>query len=108
MEGVINVTAPNPLSNMDFMTLIRKKVKFPFAIPSPVWLLEIAAIFIKTETELMLKSRNVFPKRLLDNGFKFQNPDFSKALKSLISWWEFFISKAKSTILNFLDRKILN
>ncbi|KIA90790.1 TIGR01777 family oxidoreductase [Kaistella jeonii] len=84
IKGSINVTAPNPLPNKEMMTLLRKKVKAPFGIPAPVWLLEIAAIFIKTETELMLKSRNVFPKKLIDAGFEFNNPNFNKALETLI------------------------
>lgn len=84
IKGSINVTAPNPLPNKEMMTLLRKKVKALFGIPAPVWLLEIAAIFIKTETELMLKSRNVFPQKLIDAGFEFSNPNFNKALETLI------------------------
>ncbi|MBF8456111.1 TIGR01777 family protein [Kaistella sp. G5-32] len=84
IKGSINVTAPNTLPNKEMMTLLRKKVKAPFGIPAPVWLLEIAAIFIKTETELMLKSRNVFPQKLIDAGFEFSNPNFNKALETLI------------------------
>lgn len=65
------------------MSQIRKKIKVPFGIPSPVWLLELASVFIKTETELMLKSRNVYPEILLENGFKFQFNDFHQALRVL-------------------------
>jgi len=83
LEGAINITAPKPLSNENMMSQIRKKIKVPFGIPSPVWLLEIASIFIKTETELMLKSRNVYPEVLLQNDFKFQYDTFEKALEKL-------------------------
>ncbi|GGG66632.1 TIGR01777 family oxidoreductase [Epilithonimonas arachidiradicis] len=83
LEGAINITAPKPLSNKNMMSQIRKKIKVPFGIPSPVWLLEIASIFIKTETELMLKSRNVYPEILLENRFKFQYDTFEKALEKL-------------------------
>ena len=65
LQGAINITAPNPLANETMMKLLCKKIKIPFGIPSPVWLLEVAAIFIKTETELMLKSRNVYPEILI-------------------------------------------
>lgn len=83
LKGSINITAPNPLSNENMMKQLRKKIKIPFGISSPVWLLEIAAIFIKTETELMLKSRNVYPEILLKNAFKFQYDSFEKALEKL-------------------------
>ena len=69
----MNVTAPNPIKNLDFMKNLRKKLKIPFGIPSPVWLLEIMSIFIKTETELLLKSRNVYPEKLIKCGFVFKN-----------------------------------
>ena len=83
LKGAINITAPKPLSNENMMKQLREKIKIPFGIPSPVWLLEIAAIFIKTETELMLKSRNVYPEILLENGFKFKYDTFEKALEKL-------------------------
>lgn len=82
-EGAINITAPKPLSNENMMGQIRKKIKVSFGIPSPVWLLELASVFIKTETELMLKSRNVYPEILLENDFKFRYDNFEKALEEL-------------------------
>lgn len=82
-EGAINITAPKSLSNEDMMGQIRKKIKVSFGIPSPVWLLELASVFIKTETELMLKSRNVYPEILLENDFKFRYDTFEKALEEL-------------------------
>lgn len=83
LEGAINIAAPKPLTNENMMKQLRKKLEVPFGIPSPVWLLELASIFIKTETELMLKSRNVYPEILLENGFKFRYEDFGKALNQL-------------------------
>jgi len=83
LKGAINITAPNPLSNEKMMKQLREKIKIPFGIPSQVWLLEIAAIFIKTETELMLKSRNVYPEILIENGFQFKYDNFEKALDKL-------------------------
>jgi len=84
LKGAINITAPKPLSNENMMSQIRKKIKVKFGIPSPVWLLEIASIFIRTETELMLKSRNVYPEILLENRFKFRYPSFDNALNQLV------------------------
>lgn len=84
IDGVINITAPNPIKNTDFMQQLRTQMHIPFGISSPVFVLELAAIFIKTETELLLKSRNVYPKRLLENGFGFDFPSIELALQDLI------------------------
>ncbi|SDQ65678.1 hypothetical protein SAMN05421664_2044 [Chryseobacterium soldanellicola] len=84
MRGVINITAPNPLSNKEFMMKLRKEMKVPFGLNAPVWQLEIASIFLKTETELLLKSRNVYPERLVNNGFEFSYPTIESAFKNLI------------------------
>jgi uncharacterized protein (TIGR01777 family) len=84
MSGVINVTAPNPLSNEEFMMKLRKEMKIPFGLNAPVWQLEIASIFLKTETELLLKSRNVYPEKLIKNGFEFSYPNIESAFKNLI------------------------
>jgi len=84
LKGAINITAPKPLTNENMMNQLQKKLKVPFGVPNPFWLLEIASIFIKTETELMLKSRNVYPKILLENGFKFRYPSFDNALNQLV------------------------
>lgn len=84
ITGVINITAPNLIKNSNFMQQLRTQTHSPFGIPSPVFLLELAAIFIKTETELLLKSRNVYPKRLLESGFKFNFPNIELAFQDLL------------------------
>lgn len=76
LSGIINATAPEPVKNSDLMRDLRKAYGIPFGLPAPQWLLEIGAVLIGTETELILKSRWVTPKRLLDSGYQFQ---FSKA-----------------------------
>ncbi|WP_438962228.1 DUF1731 domain-containing protein [Nonlabens sp.] len=55
-----------------------------FGIPQPVWLLELGAMIIGTETELLLKSRNVYPQRLLDIGFSFEYENLEACLNELI------------------------
>ena len=84
ITGNVNVTAPNPSDNKTLMSIIRKELKIPFGIPQPKWLLEIGTFFLRTETELVLKSRNVIPKRLLDNGFKFKYETINETLSNLI------------------------
>ncbi len=81
-KGVYNVTAPNPVSNKDFMRVMRKAFRMPIGLPAPKWLLEFGAILIGTETELILKSRRVVPARLLDAGYRFK---FSKPEDAMIS-----------------------
>lgn len=85
LNGIFNVTAPEALSNRRFMQLLRKVYKIPFGIPTPKWLLEIGAIIIGTETELVLKSRWVYPERLLESGFRFQFPKAKQAIQDFVS-----------------------
>ncbi|QHS55622.1 TIGR01777 family protein [Mucilaginibacter sp. 14171R-50] len=85
MKGVINCTAPNPLKNTDLMKQLRHACGIPFGLPAPAWMLEIGAALIGTETELILKSRWVVPKRLLDAGFQFQFAKAEHAIKDILS-----------------------
>jgi len=84
LSGGINVTSPNPLSNEEFMRKLRKEMKIPFGLNAAFWQLEIASVFLKTETELLLKSRNVYPEKLMKSGFKFTYPDVETAFKDLV------------------------
>ncbi|MFY7912370.1 MAG: TIGR01777 family oxidoreductase [Emticicia sp.] len=83
--GAINITAPTPVKNTDFMQQLRKLMSIPFGLSSPVFILELAAIFIGTETELLLKSRNVYPKKLLESGFSFKFPNHTSAIQNLLA-----------------------
>lgn len=84
MTGVVNVVSPQPIRNIEFMQKLRKAVGFPFGIPMNKFFLEIGSFFIRTETELVLKSRNVIPKRLLENGFQFKFGDIDEAFDDLL------------------------
>ncbi|TPN81351.1 TIGR01777 family oxidoreductase [Aquimarina algicola] len=84
IEGAINIVAPKPTTNAIFMKTMREVTKIPFGIPSPKLLLELGARIINTETELVLKSRNVVPKKLEEHGFQFSFSDLKKALQSLV------------------------
>jgi hypothetical protein len=84
ISGVINITAPAPLSNENMMEKLRKKLKVPFGLNTPVWHLEMASLFLKTETELVLKSRNVYPEKLEQTGFKFSYPELDNAIANLL------------------------
>ncbi len=82
--GVINIVSPTPIQNKDFMKTLRKEIKIPFGTPVGIRLLEFGAKIIGTETELVLKSRNVIPKRLLENGFTFNYANLDATLKNLL------------------------
>ena len=83
LTGPINLAAPNPLPNAEMMTLFRRLVGMPLGLPAMEWMLEIGAIFLRTETELILKSRRVVPGKLLNSGFQFQFPTLESALSNL-------------------------
>jgi hypothetical protein len=83
-KGIYNCTSPSPVTNYLFMKNLRHALRIPFGIPSPAGLLEIGSFFIRTETELLLKSRWVYPKRLLEEGFTFQYQTLDKALEELV------------------------
>jgi uncharacterized protein len=85
LSGVFNTAAPNPVSNEILMQLLRKNMDAVFGLPAPVWLLKMGAVIIKTETELILKSRWVIPERLSAAGFQFEYPQIDKALKQILS-----------------------
>ncbi len=83
LEGSVNVASPNPLPNSDFMRMLRKAWGTKFGLPASRWMLEVGAFFLRTETELILKSRRVVPGRLLASGFTFQFPTWSEAAADL-------------------------
>ena len=85
LSGPVNIASPNPIPNAQFMQELRSALGVKFGLPAPKWILEIGAIFMKTETELMLKSRQVVPGRLLDAGFSFSFPDWATACRDLAS-----------------------
>jgi len=81
--GPVNLASPNPLSNADFMRALRSAWGMPFGLPATEWMLEIGALILRTETELILKSRRVIPTRLIQSGFDFQFPTWPDAARDL-------------------------
>ena len=74
LDGPINIASPHPLPNREFMAVLRDAWGMPNGFPAPAPLIELAAVFLRTESELVLKSRRVVPGRLLNAGFEFQFP----------------------------------
>jgi uncharacterized protein len=88
LDGSINVCSPSPLPNREFMAAFRRAYGKRVGVPASRWVLELGAIFLRTETELILKSRRVVPGRLLQAGFRFRFPEWPEAVADLISRWQ--------------------
>jgi hypothetical protein len=83
LRGPVNVAAPNPVTNREMMAVFRKVCGRTIGLPVARWMLEIGAFFMRTETELMIKSRRAVPAKLLDSGFRFHFPTFQGALEEI-------------------------
>lgn len=87
IDGVVNIAAPGPLPNREFMRAIRKAWGTPIGLPASTAMLEFGAVFLRTETELILKSRRVVPGRLSRSGFRFDFPEWPAAACDLVQRW---------------------
>ena len=83
LSGAVNLCAPNPLTNAEMMKTFREVCGAPFGLPATEGMLEIGAFFLRTETELIFKSRRVIPGKLMTSGFQFRFPFFRDALRQL-------------------------
>ena len=88
MDGVVNLASPNPVPSREFMAALRQAWGTNIGLPSAKWMLEIGAVFLRTQTELVLKSRRVVPARLLQEGFSFTYPDWPEAARDLCEQWK--------------------
>jgi len=86
-EGPVNVASPNPVPNEEFMRTLRNVWGSRIGLPATNWMLEAGALFLRTETELILKSRRVVPGLLLKSGFEFQFPEWRSAAENLVGRW---------------------
>ncbi len=88
LSGLVNVCSPFPISNRKFMHCLRRCWCTSYiGLPTPKWMLSIGAVLLRTETELVLKSRRVVPRRLLDSGFEFHFPNWRGACCDLVERW---------------------
>ncbi|MCA5923263.1 epimerase [Curtobacterium oceanosedimentum] len=85
IDGPINVSSPNPSDNRTVMATLRDAVGRRFGLPTWRWMLELGSFAIRTETELVLKSRWVVPTRLVDAGYEFRYPHLRGALAGIIA-----------------------
>jgi uncharacterized protein len=85
--GVVNLASPNPLSNREFMRALREAWGATIGLPASEWMLKLGTFLMRTESELVLKSRRVVPGRLLAAGFEFLFPDWPSAARDLVARW---------------------
>lgn len=86
-SGVVNIASPNPVRNADFMRALREAWGARIGLPASEWMIEIGTRLMRTESELVLKSRRVVPGRLLAARFKFQFPEWPQAAAELVGRW---------------------
>lgn len=87
VNGAVNLAAPAPLPNAEFMQALRRAWGMPIGLPATEWMAAIGAMLMRTETELVLKSRRVVPGRLLEEGFTFEFPEWPAAARDLCQRW---------------------
>jgi hypothetical protein len=88
LKGAINICSPGAVPNRYFMRCLRHAWCTTYiGLPLPVWLLSAGALVLGTETELILKSRRVVPRRLQQAGFEFHFPNWRAASQDLVHRW---------------------
>jgi len=87
ISGPVNVAAPNPLPQREFMAALRAAWGTRIGLPATKWMTALGAVFLRTETELTFKSRRVVPGRLRDAGFTFDFPEWPAAAADLVARW---------------------
>jgi len=85
LNGFFNCSAPNPVDNITLMKTFREVMNINVGISSPEWLLKIGAFIIRTEPELLLKSRWVIPEKLNQKGYIFKYSTIDKALVNILN-----------------------
>ena len=85
LDGPVNLAAPEPLPQRDFSRTLRAAAGVPLGLPATRWMLELGAFFLRTDTELVLKSRRVVPRRLTEAGFRFEFPEWAAAARDLVA-----------------------
>jgi uncharacterized protein (TIGR01777 family) len=84
LSGPVNVCSSEPVPQREFMRTLRRELHAPIGLPAAKWMVKLGAVFMRTDTELVFKSRRVIPKRLIDAGFRLQFPNWEDACRDLV------------------------
>ena len=103
LSGIVNLASPNPLRNRDFMHALRQAWGVPIGLPAPAWLIEIGCFLLRTESELVLKSRYVTSGRLEAAGFRFRYANWNVAAIDLVGQWRQAAAQKKASRQSTLD-----
>jgi NAD dependent epimerase/dehydratase family enzyme len=82
-----NRAPPHPLPNRDFLHILRQAWGTRIGLPTTTWMIEVGTFLLRTESELVLKSRQVVPGRLVNSGFEFSYPTWPEAANELVARW---------------------
>jgi len=85
VDGVVNLSSPNPSDDRTMMGIVRRAVGMPIGLPATRWMLELGTAVLRTETELVLKSRWVVPERLVEGGYEFVHPHLDETVKQIVA-----------------------
>lgn len=83
LAGPVNIAAPHPLPYAEFMRSLRRAAGVRLALPASEWMVKLGAIIMRTDVELVLKSRRVIAMRLMQDGFGFTFPEWPAAVQDL-------------------------
>src|SRR5215471_3593276 len=106
LEGIVNVTSPNPIPNREFMRVLRESWGTRIGLPAPRPILEIGTFLMRTESELVLKSRRTTPRRLLEDGFQFSFTDWEVAARELVTRWKHERERCEQTQFRNMAQKV--
>jgi uncharacterized protein (TIGR01777 family) len=87
LTGAVNLASPHPLPNREFLAILRKAWGTRVGLPTTGGMLELGTLLLRTESELVLKSRQVVPARLLEAGFQFKYATWPLAAQDLVARW---------------------
>jgi uncharacterized protein len=87
LDGPVNLAAPVPLPQREFMAALRAAWSAPIGLPASGWMVELGAAVLGTDAELILKSRRVVPGRLQEAGYSFEHPEWPPAARELVARW---------------------
>ena len=85
LAGAVNLASPSPLPQRAFQKILRQAWGVRVGLPAAAWMAKLGAVFLRTDAELVLKSRRVVPTRLLDSGFRFTYPEWEDAARELVA-----------------------